>query len=115
MNFKFSPYIAIPVKNNDKAVDFYKRVLGMEFKSAKGSETYLTKDGINFVFEDSPDNAFDAVFFEFKVESVLEARAMLVSEGCLILQVFSDKSVMVQDPYGMRFHIWEDGAFPDNP
>lgn len=115
MNFKFSPYIAIPVKDNDKAVDFYKRVMGMEFKSANGNDTYLTKDRINFVFENSPDAAFNAVFFEFKVESVAEARSLLVSEGCTVIQVFSEKSVMVQDPYGMRFHIWEDGAFPDNP
>jgi catechol 2,3-dioxygenase-like lactoylglutathione lyase family enzyme len=54
MKYQFSPYIAIPVKDNEKAVDFYKRVLGMEFKSARGNDTYLNKDGINFVFENNP-------------------------------------------------------------
>jgi hypothetical protein len=87
----------------------------MEFKSARGNDTYLNKDGINFVFENNPGSAFNAVYFEFKVESVEMSRMELVSEGCVVTQVFSDKSVMIQDPYGMRFHIWEDGAFPENP
>ena len=114
MAFKFSPYIAIPVKDNDKAIDFYKRVMGMELKEAKGNDTYLNKDGVNFVFENNPEDAFNAVYFEFKVDNVLETRMMLVNEGCIVTQTFSDKSVMIQDPYGMRFHIWEDGAFLDN-
>ncbi len=56
MKFEFSPYIAIQVKEHEKAVDFYKRVLGMEFVESKGNDTYLNKDGINFVFEDNPNS-----------------------------------------------------------
>lgn len=115
MKFQFSPYIAIPVKESEKAVDFYRRVLEMELKASKGNDTYLNKDGINFVIENNPEAAFEAVYFEFKVENVLETRIELVNEGCTVLQVLSDKSVIVQDPYGMRFHIFEEGAFPDNP
>lgn len=105
MEFKFSPYIAIQVKNYDKAVDFYKRVLGMEESEIKSSETYLLKDGINFCIEDNPDGN---TFFEFKVEKVKAARKLLEGEGCRVTQVYSEKSIMIADPYGMRFHIWEE-------
>lgn len=113
MKFEFSPYIAIQVKEHDKAVDFYKRVLGMEFIDSKGSDTYLNKDGINFVFEkhDKPG----AVFFEFRTDDLAEARTMLEAEGCKVTQKYNEHSIMFSDPFGMNFHVWEEGAFPDNP
>jgi predicted enzyme related to lactoylglutathione lyase len=114
MKFEFSPYIALQVQNNDKAVDFYKRVLGMDFVDSKGTDTYLNKDGINFVFENNPEGT-GTVFFEFKTDNLAEAKETLVKEGCEITQEFNEHSVMFSDPYGMNFHVWEDGAFPDNP
>ena|SRR5258706_7843131 len=115
MKFEYSPYIAIPVKDNDKAVDFYQRVLGMKLVEAKGNDTYLNKDGQNFVFENNPADAFKHVYFEFKTDTLKEAREALEKEGCKILQVYGEHSIMFIDPYGMRFHVWEDGAFPENP
>jgi catechol 2,3-dioxygenase-like lactoylglutathione lyase family enzyme len=113
MKFEFSPYIAIQVKDQDKAVDFYKRVLGMDFIDSKGNDTYLNKDGINFVFEKVEEAG--AVFFEFKTDNLAEARAALEAEGCEATQVFNEHSLMFSDPFGMNFHVWEEGAFPDNP
>ena len=115
MKFEYSPYIAIPVKDNEKAVDFYNRVLGMDFTALKGNDTYLKTGSMNFVFENNPGSAFREVFFEFKVDSVAEARKLLEGEGCKITALLSEKSMMVADPYGMRFHVFEEGAFPDNP
>jgi catechol 2,3-dioxygenase-like lactoylglutathione lyase family enzyme len=113
MKFEFSPYIAIQVQEHAKAVDFYKRVLGMDFIDSKGNDTYLNKDGINFVFESAPDAG--AVFFEFRTDSLAEAKSMLESEGCRVTQVYNEHSIMFSDPFGMNFHVWEDGAFPENP
>jgi predicted enzyme related to lactoylglutathione lyase len=106
MKFEFSPYIAVQVNNYDKAIDFYKRVMGMEFVEAKGNDTYMKSGPINFVLENVPEGK--SVFFEFKVSSVKEAREMLEKEGCKITKVYNDKSMMFSDPYGMNFHIWED-------
>jgi catechol 2,3-dioxygenase-like lactoylglutathione lyase family enzyme len=114
MKFEFSPYIAVQVQDNDKAVDFYKRVLGMEFIDSKGNDTYMDKDGINFVIENNPEGA-GAVFFEFKTDNLTEAREALVKEGCTVLEAYGPHSIMFSDPFGMNFHVWEDGAFPDNP
>ncbi len=115
MKFEYSSYIAIPVKDNAKAVDFYQRVLGMKLIEIKGNDTYLNKDGQNFVFENNPGDAFKHVYFEFKTDNLKEARTLLEKEVCKALQVYNEHSIMFIDPYGMRFHIWEDGAFPDNP
>ena len=113
MKFQFSPYIAIQISEQKKAVDFYQRVLGMNFVHEEKNDVYLNKDGINFVFEDAEGR--NGVFFEFKVDCVNDAREILEKEGCKVIQVYNEKSMMVSDPYGMNFHIWEDGAFPNNP
>jgi catechol 2,3-dioxygenase-like lactoylglutathione lyase family enzyme len=109
MRFDFSPYVAVQVKDYDKAIDFYKRVIGMEFIEQKGKDTYLKSGPMCFVFENVPEGK--SVFFEFKVDSVNEARDLLEKEGCRVTQVFSEKSMMFADPYGMNFHVWEEGAF----
>jgi len=108
MKFEFSPYIAVQVKDNDKAVDFYQRVLGMNFIEQKGNDTYLKSGPINFCFENAPEGAHKAVFFEFKTDSINEARELLEKEGCKVSEVYGEKSMMFFDPYGMRFHVWEE-------
>ena len=57
MKFEYSPYIALQVKDHEKAVDFYKRVLGMEFIEAGNNDTYLKTGVMTFVFENNPGGA----------------------------------------------------------
>jgi catechol 2,3-dioxygenase-like lactoylglutathione lyase family enzyme len=106
MKFEFSPYIAVHVKDYKKAAAFYKDILGMEFLEEKGNETYLKKGPINFCIAEAPNTG--SVFFEFKVSSVKEARQLLEREGCKVTQIYSEKSMMFSDPFGMNFHVWED-------
>jgi catechol 2,3-dioxygenase-like lactoylglutathione lyase family enzyme len=106
MKFEFSPYIAVQVKNYDKAIDFYKRVMGMELVEVKGNDTYLKSGPLCFVFENVPEGK--SVFFEFKVNNVKNARELLEKEGCKVTQVYNEKSMMFSDPFGMNFHVWED-------
>lgn len=103
MNYTFSPHIAIQVKDYDKAKEFYGKVLGMEVVSTSDKETHFKKDGINFYMEAS-DTGF--TFFEFKVDDVRSAKEELEKNGCKVTQEYSEKSVMLADPFGMRFHIW---------
>ena len=114
MKLEFSPYIAIQVSDHQNAVDFYQKVLGMEFVDAKGNDAYLDKDGINFVFENNEPGR-GSVFFEFKTDNLAEAKETLEKEGCAVTQVYNEHSMMFSDPFGMNFHVWEEGAFPDNP
>lgn len=107
MKFEYSPHIAINVKDRDKAGEFYKRVLGMEFVEEKHGDLNFKAGPLNLYFAEGQPGQ---TFFEFKVDSVAEARALLESEGCKITHEYSEKSIMVSDPYGFNFHIWEEGA-----
>ncbi len=107
MKFEYSPHIAINVKDRDKAGEFYKRVLGMEFVEEKSGDLNFKAGPLNLYFAEGQPGQ---TFFEFKVDSVAEARTLLESEGCKITHEYNGKSIMVSDPYGMNFHIWEEGA-----
>ncbi len=113
MKFEFSPYVAVQLKDYTNAIDFYKRVLGMEFNYTKDNDTYLKSGQMNFVFENSPVGAHKAVFFEFKVKNMKEARELLEKEGCVVTREYSEKNMMFSDPYGMNFHVFEEGTFAD--
>ena len=105
MKFEFSPYIAVQVKDYDKAKKFYEEVLGMEIIESSEKETHFKKDGINFCMENSGSGS---TFFEFKVDDVITAKKELEKEGCRVTETYSDKSLMFADPYGMKFHVWSE-------
>ena len=113
MKFEYSPYIAVQVKDFKNAIDFYQRVLGIEFNYTKDNDTYLKSGMMNFVFENAPVGAHKAVFFEFKVKNMKEARELLEKEGCIVTREYIEKNMMFSDPYGMNFHIFEEGTFED--
>ncbi len=105
MKFEFSPHIVFQVKNYEKAKEFYEKVIGMEVIESSDQETNFKCGPINFYVENKPTHF---TFFEFKVNNVEEAKKKLEVEGCKVTQIYSDKSIMIADPYGMRFHIWQD-------
>ncbi|MGB4851703.1 MAG: VOC family protein [Ignavibacteria bacterium] len=105
MKFEFSPHIAFQVRDYEKAKKFYEDILGMENIKSTEKETHFKSGNINFYME---NNEGGFTFFEFKVENIKEAKELLEKEGCHITKVYGEKSIMFADPYGMRFHIWED-------
>ncbi len=105
MKFEFSPHVAFQVKNYNKAVEFYSNVIGMELIEKSDGEAHLKCGDMNFYAENS-DGGF--TFFEFKVESVKDAQELLEKNGCRVTHTYSEKSKMIADPFGMRFHILED-------
>lgn len=105
MKFEFSPHVAFQVKGYEKAITFYRDVLGMEVVTTSPKETHFRTGPMNFYAENS-DGGF--TFFEFRVDSVMEAKKLLEENGCRVTHTYSGKSIMFADPYGMRFHIWEE-------
>jgi predicted enzyme related to lactoylglutathione lyase len=108
MKFEFSPYIAVQVKDHQKAVKFYENALGMVFIESKENDTYLKSGPVTFVIENAPVGAHKAVFFEFKVDNIKDAKNILEKKGCKILKTYNEKSIMFSDPYGMNFHVFEE-------
>lgn len=105
MKFEFSPHIAFQVKHYKKAKEFYEKIIGMEVVSSSEEETHFKKDGINFYAESSEKGN---TFFEFRVDDIAGAKKLLEEEGCRITHVYSERSMMIADPYGMCFHIWQE-------
>ncbi|WP_047983030.1 DUF899 family protein [Ornithinibacillus californiensis] len=103
-DFDLTNNIAIQVSNQPEAVNFYTNILGMTPVWSNDSETKLTFGGHNFYMEKSEENK---VFFEFAVKDFEIAKDLLLTNGCVITQEFGEKSVMMSDPYGLHFHIFE--------
>lgn len=109
MNFEFSPHIAIQVKNYEAAVDFYENILGLKLVHQDANESEFRCGGIALHVERNDDAN---TFFEFKVENIAEAVTQLKKIGCKVTGTSTPEgfqSYIVSDPFGMKFHLWEEG------
>jgi predicted dithiol-disulfide oxidoreductase (DUF899 family)/predicted enzyme related to lactoylglutathione lyase len=102
--FQLTNNIAIGVKDYDHAIAFYQNVLGMKVEKTFENETKFAISGTNFFIESSDENV---VHFEFAVEDMETTKTLLLEKGCQITKEYSPKNVMVADPFGMKFHLFE--------
>ncbi|MBN8571870.1 MAG: VOC family protein [Ignavibacteria bacterium] len=105
INFEFSPYIALQVRDFDKAVEFYKNILGFDLIKKYQKEAHFKKGKTNFFVEKQKPGR---VILEFKVEDFDEAKALLEKQGCTIVMLYNKKSALFLDPYGVTFHIFQE-------
>jgi catechol 2,3-dioxygenase-like lactoylglutathione lyase family enzyme len=108
MKYHYSPHIAVQVKNYAEAIKFYRDVLGMEVVYQDDNETEFKCGPVSYHIE---NNDQGKVFFEFKVEDIDTAKSQLEAAGCNLVETSTPeglKSFMAVDPYGMRFHIWQE-------
>jgi predicted enzyme related to lactoylglutathione lyase len=115
--FTFSPHIAVQVHDHEAACNFYERVLGMQRMhtadgSCDGREVAFRKDAVMFYVEEGVKGA---TFFEFRVDDIIRAEAVLLEAGCVVTHQYNEKSKMIADPYGLRFHIWQAMVVSDTP
>ncbi len=47
------------------------------------------------------------VFFELATKDFSERLSELLDLGCTVIHEFSTTSVLLKDPYGMKFHLFE--------
>ncbi|MEA3319305.1 MAG: DUF899 family protein [Bacillota bacterium] len=107
-----SPYqltnnIAIQVKDYEDAIEFYHQILGMKPEKSTDSETLFTMNSTNLYVENHNKRNDPSVFFEFAVENMENAKKVLIANNCIITKEFNEKSVMVSDPYGLKFHLFQ--------
>jgi len=105
INFEFSPFIALQVRDFDKAVEFYKNILGFDLIKKYEKEAHFKKGKTNFFVEKQKPGR---VILEFKVEDFDEAKALLEKQGCIVIILYNKKSALFQDPYGITFHIFQE-------
>jgi catechol 2,3-dioxygenase-like lactoylglutathione lyase family enzyme len=106
MTYTLSPHIAIQVTDFEKALEFYQKVLGMEIVERRDDETSLQCGPITFHVENSRNGH---TFFEFEVEDAEKAREELEAAGCRTTPTHLERSYLVADPFGLKFHVWEKG------
>jgi catechol 2,3-dioxygenase-like lactoylglutathione lyase family enzyme len=107
MAFEFSPHIAVEVKDWEKAVAFYRDVLGMELKRESKDEAELGCGLVTFYVENNPQQR---TWLEFRVDDVEAAKAALEAAGCEARATRTPEgstSYLVSDPFGLRFHIFQ--------
>lgn len=102
--FQLTNNVAIQVKNYARAINFYENIIGMKLERNFDNETKLSIGGLHFYIENSEGNS---VFFEFAVDDFHHAIEMLLDQGCTITKELNEKSVMVNDPFGLKFHVFE--------
>ncbi|MDQ0257735.1 putative enzyme related to lactoylglutathione lyase [Evansella vedderi] len=103
-SYQLTNNIAIGVRDYDNAIAFYQEVLGMKVEQTFENETKFTISGTNFFIESTGERI---VHFEFAVEDIETTKYLLLEKGCQITKEYSPKSVMVEDPFGMNFHLFE--------
>jgi len=101
MKFRFSPHIAIQVDNLGKAKKFYMDVLGMDFLAENKGEARLSASGATFYVEENKEHK---VFFAFEVDSLPEAKKLLLNNKCLITSE-SEEGFMIDDPHGLSYFV----------
>ena len=104
--YKFSRCICITHPDQEKMVEFFQDVFGVDAKPSDHNSMELNGDPIR-LFVDK-DNA-PATYFEFLVPDLEEAKADLLSRGCTIVTWGGvGKANYVRDPFGITFNLYED-------
>jgi len=110
MKFKMSPNVAVRTQGQfAQAVDFYTNVLGFQNRSNDPDLGDMDASPINlFVLE---DDEIRGPVMELFVDDLDEARKVLEANGCKVLRWRGKgQDCYIEDPFGVRFNIWEQKA-----
>lgn len=126
VDFKFSPNVAVQVRDRARAVAFYREVLGFVLLEQGATESKMRKGPITFFVEGLDEPRANActsaatppgttatvgtTFWEFEVDDFTAAHRALIDAGCRELQRHAPTSAMFADPYGLRFHVFQTGT-----
>ena len=109
MAYKITPFVAFQVRDYDKAVAFYRDILGFDLIKYTDTECRMYKDGYTFYIEKKEEGVLHT-FFELVTPDITAAKEAMLAAGCSITHVYGPNSMMIADPYGFRFHLYEQGA-----
>ena len=106
MKIQMSPNVAVRTSDPDRAFEFYTRILGFQHNPENTTHVNLDADPINlFVIEDAE---IQGPVMELSVDDLEAARELLVQSGCKVLRWRGKgQDCYIQDPFGIRFNIWE--------
>ena len=107
MKFKFSRCVAIQASDKNKALNFYRDVMGFESVDLNDNMSELKSDGPGQLFLDKSD--LGQPVLEFIAEDIEAARDRLVKNGCKVIRWNGvGKDCFIQDPFGVIFNLWQE-------
>ncbi len=106
MSYEMSPNIAIYVSDLDRAKEFYIKTLG--FAEIPSSERWVElRSGPNNLFL-MECNSETGPVHELFVEDLNRAEDKLLAQGCKVIRWRGKgQDCYVEDPFGVRFNVWE--------
>lgn len=109
---KPTPCVALWVIRYPEAFRFYSEVLGLEViqSSQKGAE--FRWNGLSLFIEEDrglTPRGKGNFHLEFEAEDFEQSLRMLQEEGCIIAESYGPQSVLLADPFGMYFHLYQKG------
>ena len=107
MKFRMSPNVSIRTDQFAEAVRFYSQVIGFEIRTESDATADLDTSPLSLFIDD--DRELQGPVMELFVHDLEEARQVLVANGCRVLRwKGKGQDCYVQDPFGVRFNIWEE-------
>ena len=107
MKFRMSPNVSIRTDQFAEAVRFYSQVIGFEIRTESDATADLDASPLSLFIDD--DRELQGPVMELFVDDLEEARQVLVANGCRVLRwKGKGQDCYVQDPFGVRFNIWEE-------
>ena len=106
MPFKLSRCINLRHPEQEKVVEFYKNVLGIEAGGKVGLAFEMKTDPIR-MFVDSAESR--QLVLELLVPDLEKAREELVAAGCeVICWEGKGQDCYIRDPFGTIYNLWEE-------
>ncbi|MFP5503762.1 MAG: VOC family protein [Candidatus Sericytochromatia bacterium] len=105
MAMSFSPHVAIEVADHREAARFYQHAFGMRLVAEDEAGSELQLGPMTFHVASAPTGR---TCFEFRTDDLELERERLVLAGCKVTRIHSPKQILMEDPFGLRFHLYED-------
>ena len=106
-SYKLNPVVAIEVPDCEKALRFYRNVLGMSVvdQSVEGEGVCLRKGDMTLFLMEGSDGY---TWFRLTADDLNGAAKQLKGNGCQLSPV--PDGYLVVDPYGTRFYLTIEGT-----
>ena len=106
MSFKFSRCFLLQTPDVDKALSFYRDIIGLEPTPSQSGETELKAGQLRFFLDKGEPMG---PVMEYVVPDLAEAKEKLLAAGCKVVRWDGiGKSCYMRDPFGLVFNVFQE-------
>ena len=110
MPFKLSRCICLATDQHDRAISFYRDLIGLETIQEKAGSVEFKAEPYRFYVDHADAHGGGhGMVFELIVPDLETARKELTEAGCEVIRwEGKGRDCYVRDPFGAIFNLWED-------